>query len=296
MITQTERTTNIKTLGPVLYGTLVTPNLAEVMEAYVTYMHMTLVEKGTIGEGLADFWRVPRRLSGNSYAVLANVRGDPWLRIVEDPDCAEREPLKHTGWLALEVLVENVDELAATLDNSPFEILRPPADLDLTDKIRACQVKGPAGEILYLTQIKERPIPPFDLPMAQCAVDHLFIPVLASHDRATSLDFYEKIAGKKGLCFDTKITVINQAYGYPLDRKHPVATLQLSGECLIEIDELADAAPHKEEGLPPGIAMMAFEVSKLDPALPFANCAGTHIAFLMGPDGERLELVQKRGH
>ena len=42
---------------------------------------------------------------------------------------------------------------------------------------------GPAGETLYLTEVRA-PVPPFDLPMnARFTAERLFIPVLSAPDR-----------------------------------------------------------------------------------------------------------------
>jgi hypothetical protein len=262
-------------LGPVLMGTLLCRDLEQIVHAYTTFMHAHVHERGTVDAGQAKLWKMPE-LEGHAFAVLANAKGRPWLRILEDPDCTDKDSLKHTGWMALEILVQNVDELAEELKTSPFEILRPVANLDVSDDIRAVQVRGPCGEILYLTQIKG-PVPPFELPRASCPVDHIFIPILCSHDRDKSLEFYSALSKNSGLKFDTKITVLNQAYGYDLERKHQVATLQLRDNTLIEIDQI-DAAQTPKSGSISGILMLSF--------------AHDQNRVLQGPSGEWVELVK----
>ena len=261
-------------LGPVLMGTLLCRDLGFVVQAYTTFMHAHVHKRGNVDTAQAKLWHMPE-LQGHSFVILANAKGRPWLRILEDPNCTDIDSLKHTGWMALEILVQDVDRLTEELKASPFEILRPVANLDVSDDIRAVQVRGPCGEILYLTQIKG-PVPPFELPRAACPVDHVFIPILCSHDRDSSLEFYSTFSQNTGLKFDTKITVLNQAYGYDLARKHNVATLQLRDDTLIEIDQI-DAALTSEHAYTSGIFMISFAYSQNKT--------------LRGPSGEWVELV-----
>lgn len=278
-------------LGPVIMGTLLTRDLTGCVNAYEKYLHAGVGRQAKISDAQATFWGTPH-LAGCAYAVLTNALGEPFLRIIEDPDCDEIDTLIHTGWMALEIVVEDVDAIAASLDGSPFEVLRPVADLSLSDQIRAVQVRGPAGEILYLTQIKGA-VPPFDLPMARCAVDKVFIPVLCTHHREQSLAFYENLSGNSGLNFETKITVINQAYGWDINHNHPVATLQLKDNTLIEIDQV-DAA--KPSGTRPasGIMMVTFATDTLPKDCATKDCpTGTKRSMVMrGAAGEMIELVQ----
>ena len=278
-------------LGPVIMGTLLTRDLAACIIAYEKFLHAHVHRQAKVSEAQAEFWGLPH-LAGCAYALLNNKLGDPFLRIVEDPMCTVVDTLKQTGWMALEIVVVDVDAIAASLDGSPFDVLRPVADLSLSDKIRAVQVRGPAGEILYLTQIKGQ-VPPFKLPVARCAVDKVFIPVLCTHDRAASLSFYETLAGNTGLSFDTKITVVNQAYGYDIDRNHPVATLQLKGNTLIEIDQI-DEAKTPETAPSAGILMVTFAVNALPEDGVRKNCpTGRKCSMIKrGVSGEILELVQ----
>ena len=279
-------------LGPVIMGTLLTRDLAACTDEYTTYLHASVQRQAKVSDDQAAFWGTPH-LTGCAYAILVNELGEPFLRIVEDPDCTVRDTLKHTGWMALEIVVADVDAIAASLVGSPFEVLRPVADLSLSSQIRAVQVRGPAGEILYLTQIKGE-VPPFELPRAKCAVDKVFIPVLCTHDRTKTLAFYEELSGNSGLNFDTKITVINQAYGYDINRNHPVATLQLKGSTLIEIDQV-DAAKNSGSRLASGIMMLTFNVETLPNGGATKDCpTGTKRSMILrGVADEMIELVQK---
>ena len=85
----------------------------------------------------------------------------------------------------------------------------------------------------------------------------MFIPVLSTPSREDSLDEYTRISGNSGMSFDTKITVVNQARSFDLDRRHPVATLQLAGNAMLELDQIDQSEPGNG-ALSCGIACVAF--------------------------------------
>lgn len=285
-------------LGPCTIATLASPDAAALVDQYCSHLQCQVLASETLTAAAAEQWGCPG-LAGTHYWLLGNIHGRPWLRIVEDAQAQPIAPLSRAGWMSLEVLVEDPDALADTLASSPFEVLRPAADLELSDKIRAVQVQGPCGELLYLTRIADE-VPPFQLPQAQCAVDHLFIPVLASRDRSAALTLYEELAQHHGLSFDTKVTVINQLRGLPLEQQHPLATLQLADNTLIEIDQLGQLAeaPHQNNSLGGGIAMVSFEIDQL-PTGAKAYChgeapyQGRRSCTVYGHDGERIELIER---
>ena len=98
-------------------------------------------------------------------------------------------PYTTYGWSASELIVQDVDQLADNLADSPFEIIEKPKNLSFTDDIRAMQVLGPASEILYLTQVKNN-VPGLDLPSARCPVDRTFIVILAGESMSGMQGFY----------------------------------------------------------------------------------------------------------
>jgi len=291
------------TLGPALTGTLVAQNLDALVAAYRDFLSMAVLESGELSTAQACLIGA-EELVGARYAVLSSATGVSWIRAIEDASITAAIPFKQQGWLALEVVVEDVDALAVELEGSPFELYRPPADLDVSDDIRAMQVIGPAGEVLYLTQVKA-PVPPFEIPVARSRVDRLFIPVMCCSDRDAALAFYQQFPGGKDYRFDTKITSVNAAYGWELERKHPVATVQLAGETMIEIDQIDEAAPRPQQKghLPAGIAMISYEVESLadlavdwlaTPArLSGAPYNGRLAGCCRGAGGELLELIER---
>ncbi|MEO5829396.1 MAG: hypothetical protein ABIQ36_02400 [Rhodanobacter sp.] len=214
---------------------MIAPDLRAACSAYLAQFGLDVCERGELDVdtaqllGLAD-------LRGHAVAWLANEASEPILRLIEDAQAEPREPMFHHGWLALEVLVGDVDTLAAGLQ-APFRVLGPPADLELSPAIRASQVLGPCGEMLYLTQIKAA-VPPFDLPMSDARVSRPFIGVMSTPNRAASQAAWSALAHQAGWAFDTKVTVLNRALGKPLEGQYPVAVVPLAGQCMVEIDQV----------------------------------------------------------
>jgi catechol 2,3-dioxygenase-like lactoylglutathione lyase family enzyme len=252
-------------LGPVQGATLVTADLAQCTASYCGHLHLREHTLGVLPEAEAAALGWPG-LGGTSCAWLANALGEPWLRLVENPAAEVQRPFERYGWLSLEISVQDVDALGESLRGSPFEIIGPPANLAVGEAIRAMQVVGPCGEVLYLTEIKA-PLPPFELPRARCPVDRLFIPVMMAPDRETALGHYEERTGVEGLRFDTRITVISHARGFDREHPHPVATLQLPGKTLIEIDQVEGLAPaaFASANPPTGIALAHFAAGERAP-------------------------------
>ena len=290
-------------LGPVIGATLLTPNIAHASTVYQTGMGYTLVREEFVTQALCDLWQAPRLL-GNPIHILAGDNEHSWLRIVEDKLCEPISPLKTQGWMALEVNVANVDVIRQEIDDNAFTIIGEPAYLQISDAIKAMQVIGPCNEVSYITQI-DKPVPPFSLPMTTARIGSLFIPVLCTQDRAASLSFYEKLSHNTGLKFDTKVTVLNNAWGHEIEHQYPVATLQLEGDCLFEIDEVSNAQPSSKnkDSLPSGISMITCMVENISHiaaqyhvpvhCIENAYYPNTQVIILTGPAGELIELVQR---
>ena len=280
------------TLGPIACGVLLARDIDSVTTAYQRYLELAVTQRFRLDEATAAGLGL-QALAGQSGCLLAGGSGRAWLMVIAAATAAPRDALTTHGWLSQEVLVADVDRLAARLAGSPFEVLRPPANLAVSERIRACQVRGPAGEILYLTQVNGA-VPPFELPTCRAAVDHLFIAVLSTPDRDAALADYQRLAGREGLRFDTRISVANRALGLPLEQRHPVGTVQLAGNALIEIDQIETATAAPAE-LCAGTALMVFEAGGTPPrearALSEGPFAGRFMAPLRGRAGERAALL-----
>lgn len=161
--------------------------------------------------------------------------------------------------------MRDVDALAAPAAAAGFEIVGAPADLELSRYIRAMQLVGPAGEMLYLTQVKA-PVPPFDLPLStdidpKHNVGRLFIAVMSTPSRDAVVDACAHLDACACLQFETKVTVLNRALGRAMHTRWPLATLQGAGASLFEIDEVLDdqVARAAAGTLPTGLAWVSMK-------------------------------------
>ena len=274
----------------IVHATLLAPDLDAVCAAYVDQLSMTLFERGTLDAtdaavlGLKDLADAP-------MAWLANSEGEPILRVISDPQSVPGEPMFRHGWLSLEVLVGDVDTLSAGL-RAPFKVLGAAANLELSEAIRASQVLGPCGEMLYLTEVKA-PVPPFDLPMTKTNVAVPFIGVMTTPSRDATRRAWTALLDAEGWAFDTKITVLNRAHGRPLESRYPVAVVPMPGQCMIEIDELELPAPPPHRAA--GLYSLCLRVPNVDDDV--LRAAGWTLSRhgarsgLVGPAGEHVELT-----
>ena len=289
-------------LGPTLTGTVVVPDLDAAAAAYCSHLHASVLEQGEVSAEQALLWGKPR-LEGTPFTTLQSASGHPWVRFLGVPGLLPARPFLELGWMALEVLVEDVDALAESLQESPFEIVREPVG---KDNVRGMQVSGPSGEVLYLTQVIE-PEDPFNIKPAQAPVDRLFSPVSACLRRDEGLSVYSRLGAKQSWRFETTIRSVNRAHGLDESLKHPVATIQLAGRSMVEINQLgmARSRPPSEGLLPAGIAMVTFVVDNLDnvglqtispPQTPAgALYGGQRVVTCRGAAGELLELIEAAG-
>jgi hypothetical protein len=287
-------------LGRILAATLVAPHLDTTCEAYARHLHLRVAHWTHLTPTVAGLLRRPD-LAGARCAWLEG-SGGLWLRVVEGANARLRMPMRRHGWLALEVLVGDVDRLAAELAGSPFRVIGPPADLDVSPKIRACQVTGPCGELLYLTQVKE-PVPPFELPLTRAPVDRPFVAVLSTPSREATRSAWETLAARMALSFDTKITVLNRVFGRPLTERYPVSVLQMRDQCLIEMDEVDPRWIEPADAEPAGLRAISIACGDLDALAPAIAArdvvriegvfyGGRRVAGWRSPDGAQVELIE----
>lgn len=292
-------------LGRISTVTINAPVLPASIAAYQRYLGYRVVEDGALSHDLARCWGRPQ-LAGRRCVLMEPASGaDTYLRFVEGPGYVGYEPLACVGWNAAELIVRDVDALAERLAGSPFHVIGPPANLSFSDRIRAMQVVGPAREVLYLTQISGK-LAAFDTPEAACEVDRAFIVILGGSSLETLQDYYHQQFGvARAPVMPSVVSVLSARYGLPRDYRHPIAALRLPGQCYIEADQMpaeAAARPCALGQLPPGIAMVTFEVGRLPrqlpgtlgpatvlPGLPYA---GRPVRGCVGPTGELIELVE----
>jgi catechol 2,3-dioxygenase-like lactoylglutathione lyase family enzyme len=295
-------------LGRIATVTLTAPDLAAATAAYRQHLGYRVTSDGALGREVARAWGRPQLAGRRSVLMEPESGAETYLRFVEGPPYPGYEPLACLGWNAAEIIVEDVDALAERLERSPFRVVGPPANLSFSDKIRAMQVVGPARELLYLTEIKER-LPTFDTPQAASFVDRVFIVILGGSGLASLQDHYHEQFGVPRVpVMHSVVSTLSARYGLPADFRHAIAALPLGGQCYIEADEMPAAAisrPCAPGELPPAIAVVSFEVEALPelpssslgsterpPALPYA---GRRTRTCVGPAGELIELIESGG-
>ncbi|MEO7385517.1 MAG: hypothetical protein ABIX37_01135 [Gammaproteobacteria bacterium] len=228
------------------------------------------------------------------------------FRFIELPaDPGYRAFTRH-GWHAAELIVDRVDPLAERLSNSPFEIVAPPLDLSFCPDIRAMQIRGPGGEILYLTEFK-KPVPGLESPPARCTVDRTFIVIVGGQSLADMQGYFQRTFGvPESPAMESRVQTMALEFGLSREHRFRLAALPLRGRCYIEADEMPAAArplPELPTELPAGIAMVSFLTSATngpsgpgyaappDNGLPYAGAKG--VACVRGAAGELLELIHR---
>ena len=292
------------TLGPINCVTIAAPELQHMIDTYHLYLGYELVDHGRLSPEQARLWNL-EGLIGRRYALmLPGGDGQTFLRFVESKPNHDYVAFRHMGWNAAEFMVQDTDGIAAKLENSPFRIIGPPADLSFSDKIRAMQALGPAKESIYLTSFKEK-LPEFDTPDPKHYVDRVFIVILGGPSVAEIAQFYAKHFGVADApVVPSVISVLSVAHGLPADMKHDLAALTLQGQSFIEADRMPEGTlPRvaRDGELPPAISMVSFTVARLPEglswiapprALPQAPYYGRRAAVCVGAAGEWIELIE----
>ena len=292
------------TLGAVRAVTIVCPELDAAIGPYSSCLGYRPVERSRVAPGLAAAWDAPA-VAGCRLAVLAPASGaDTYIRFVEVPGAATYAPCSAWGWHALELTVADCDAATARLEQGPFRVLGEPKDLSFADgALRAAQLQGPCGEVLYLTQVR-RPVLGYELPVAQTLIDRVFIVVLHGASAQSGLDWYTQTFGNAASpTMAVPIEFMAELHGLDPSYAYRIGTLTLASGCYFEFDDTpahVGARPRPAGGLPSGIAMVTC-VGRQAPqtAAPAAQptpggpvyAGARSISRSAGPFGEWLELL-----
>lgn len=227
------------------------------------------------------------------------------FRFIElSPDPGYRAFTRH-GWHAAELIVDRVDPLAEQLRDSPFEMVAPPLDLSFCPDIRAMQIRGPGGEIIYLTEFK-KPVPGLESPPARCAVDRTFIVIVGGGSLEGMQRYFLQTFGvPETPAMESRVQTMALEFGLSREHRFRLAALPLRGRCYIEADEMPAAArplPERHTQLPAGISMVSFYAPEA-PAGPGTVLTGppdsnppytgaTGVECVRGAAGELLEIIR----
>ena len=293
-------------IGPFVHAVVMSPDPDAAVQPFLDFLDYRKVGSDPIPADLAQAWGAPAMAGRKSVSIQSVSGKGAVLRYVQGTPPADYAPFRFFGWNALEILVTDVNALPAKLEKSPFQILGLPRDLYPSGAIRAMQVRTPNNEFVYLTQVNDYPETEY-LPRARTFVDDLFIVILGSDDFDKSWRFYEehfntKLSEPK----EMRLTGVNVAFGLPIETKHKLSVFRLAGKSAIELDGFPKEAKHRPitpGEIPPGIAMIGFEVDSLDAVKlpwrgPVARREGPiynnrRSAVFTGPSGEWVELVEK---
>lgn len=292
-------------------ATLSVANLERSVDLYTRFLDYTVAEQGTVDAALAASWGAPQT-AGRRMAVLRPASGaDIFLRFVENDIHPDYVPLRTYGWAAIEINVLDVLKVAERMAESGFEIIGPPREIETLPAIFPMQVKGPDGEIVYLTQVRSD-LPDFDITRAEALIDRLFIMVMACSDLPASLAWMEQHTrlqiGRPHL--PIVYTMLANAFNLPVEQLHVIATMIDGRDVFLELDQYPEQAtprPHIPGLLPQGIAVGSILTPHFDAILanssqyfvapPQAHASvvygGARAVTLRAPDGTLVEMVEK---
>lgn len=292
-------------------STTATPDIDLSEQAYVHWLGHRLVKRGTIDASLARSWGCPAAVGARFSLLAAEGEQNVFVRLVETPVVPGYRPLTTFGWNAFEIIVDDLFALAGQLEGGPFKVIGEPRPLQFMPSIIAMQVSGPAGECLYFTMEsgdREASI----LPKPTGFVGRTFIVVVGAPDFQAILRWYvDKFELRERPVRQSKVQVLQRAQGLSPDETIALSAIGLREPGnLVELDgyptgegRIAGPRPRAAGHLPPGNAIVSFEVEQLAPFEADAIAApsfhqgteyrGRRSCTLIGPGGELLELIER---
>ena len=303
-------TSSDPTLLRIATVTVATPDAAASERCYAEWLGYRTVERGWVDLSLARSWGAPTAAGARFYTMAPKDETDVFVRLIETPAVPGYRPLTTFGWNAFEIIVDDVPTLAEQIRSAPFEMIGEPRPLQFMPSIVAMQVVGSAGECLYFTMEsgdREASI----LPKPSGFVGRTFIVVAGGPDFDAMLRWYvDHFQLRERPVRKSKVKVLQDAQG--LDSEETVSLsaigMRQHGN-LIELDgypvgpgRIAGPRPRAPGHLPPGNAIVSFEVADLSPfaamaiAPPQARSEaaydGRRACTLIGPAGELVELIE----
>ena len=202
--------------------TLRVPTLSDAVAAYhaLGYQDASCSPDSAAAIALTD----PMLKTCPSHTILMSQEPYQTLTLVEwDGDIPT--PFAAPGWAAMEVLVKDLDALFADLPPA-FSLLNPPAALSFSEQIRAMQVAGPAGELIYFTEVSGE-VPGFSLPTATQQVNQCFVMINAVTAIQTSIDFYARLFNCAApSAMPARVSILSRSNGLDEDHRHAIAPIR----------------------------------------------------------------------
>lgn len=286
-------------------ATLTVADLDAAEARYRDFLDYRAVSRGELGDDLAAAFDAPRSARARSLVMAPASDAEIYLRLVEQPAVPGYTPLTSYGWNSIEICVEDVLTAHERIKPSPFEVIGPPREIEGLPAIYPMQMKGPDGEIVYLTQIRDN-LPAYDLPRAAAPIDRLFILVIGCSDMHASLKWFDDTLGfETGRVMEIEYHMLADAFGTPRTELHTISTGIHGRDVFLELDQLPAAAtvrPRHDGMLVPGCCVGSFlhpdfdsirgdwvSAPKVREGAPYN---GKRSGTLRGPDGLLVEMIE----
>jgi hypothetical protein len=301
------------TLQRLRAATALTPNLDFALDAYGDLLGLALRERSLLEPATAVSWGAAAMIDREQLILSSDEYPDVCFRLIEAELAHDYRPMWSFGWNAFELSVGDVEAChrrIAAASRGYFRILGAPKPLKTYPSIHAMQVQGAGGEVLYLTS--DTAAAPAPVPLTR-RVGRLFITILGALDIVTARDFYVENFGLPTASIrNASGRTLQNAWGGTASGTQPICLLRLAAAAnAIQLDGYIKEglAPRRVRHgeLPPGNALVSFEVESLDgPALTtlvargFAQpqClagyvyGGRRAVTLRGPADELIELIE----
>ena len=211
--------------------TLRVPSLAEAVAAYHALGYEDAGESSAATIALSD----PALEGLPHHSIVMSEEPFQTLTMVEW-EGGVPTPFAAPGWSAMEVLVKDLDALFEELP-AAFTVLNPPAALSFSDQIRAMQVAGPAGELIYFTEVSGE-VPGFALPTPTRQVNQCFVMINAVTDIQQSIAFYAGLLECEAPSpMPARVSILSRTNGLDEEHRHDIAPIALGPGQLFELDQ-----------------------------------------------------------
>lgn len=279
--------------------TLVVPKLDQSLEVYCG-LGYPLLERGHLQSSDVAVQR-DSRLCACAFARLSlSAERGQVLEIVEYSGCVPMEPFGAPGWAAIELLVLDLDEAYTNVQSLGLSVWGKPKPLSFTDKIRAMQVLGPAGELIYFTE-QRAPVADWPLPQARTQHDQCFVVILCSHRIEVSNRFYADLFQRpEPTVINSRVIGLSMQAKLPDDTMHAISAMPLDRGHWLEFDQGICTEISRDPDIVAGIFSIAMTVDRSVSmpdglAAPIGAGKDTSGFLVTGPSGERINWYQEQG-
>lgn len=173
------------------------------------------------------------------------------IHLLERISAAAARPWQVSGGAALEIVIRDADDVAAhAAAVVGFDVIGGPRPAGRNRRLRVVHVRGPDGEVLYLTRIlpAERPHRLPDRP--QGLIGRVYSTVIAVADIDHVRDRLMRRLGGN-LISDRRAALATAALvrGDPTGCEYRLSSMSIAGGSIVELDEIPGVAPAPAEVL-----------------------------------------------